>query len=209
MAISHKLILASGSPRRVELLAQVGIEPDRLMPMEIDEKPKRSEHPRSLARRLAREKGEAALAAVKGDPAWEGQYILAADTVVSVGRRSIGKPSLLDEASNALYLLSGRSHRVFSGLCLVTPGGKLRQAVVETRVRFKRLSEVEIDSYLASGEWRGKAGGYAIQGLAGAFVVKLVGSYSAVVGLPLNETVNLLVGEGYDVHFKWLNGSER
>lgn len=204
MAFSHKLILASGSPRRVELLAQAGIEPDRLMPMELDEAPKKSEHPRSLARRLSREKAEAARAAVKGDPAWEKQLILAADTVVSVGRRSIGKPELVDEASNALYLLSGRSHRVFTGLCLITPGRKVRQAVVETRVRFKRLSKVEIESYLASGQWRGKAGGYAIQGLAGAFVVKLVGSYSNVVGLPLYETVNLLTGEGYDVHFKWL-----
>ncbi|WP_099863885.1 Maf-like protein [Pararhizobium haloflavum] len=206
MAISHKLILASGSPRRVELLAQVGIEPDRLMPMELDETPKKSEHPRSLARRLSREKGEAALAAVKADPAYARHHILAADTVVAVGRRPIGKPETLDAASDALYLLSGRSHRVFTGLCLVTPSRKIRQAIVETRVRFKRLSRVEIDSYLASGQWRGKAGGYAIQGLAGAFVVKLVGSYSNVVGLPLYETVNLLTGEGYDVHFSWLEG---
>lgn len=204
MAFSKKLILASGSARRVEILAQAGVEPDRLMPMELDETPKKSEHPRSLARRLSREKAEAALAAVRDDPNWDGQYILAADTVVAVGRRSIGKPDLLDEASGALYLLSGRSHRVFTGVCLVTPTRKIRQSVVETRVRFKRLSRVEIDSYLASGQWRGKAGGYAIQGLAGAFVVKLVGSYSNVVGLPLYETVNLLTGEGYDVHFNWL-----
>lgn len=206
MAFSQKLILASGSPRRVELLAQVGVEPDRLMPMEVDETPKRSEHPRSLARRLSREKGEAAMAAVKGDPTFKDHYILAADTVVSVGRRGIGKPQLLDEASNALYLLSGRSHRVFTALCLITPSRKVRQSIVETRVRFKRLSRVEIDSYLASGQWRGKAGGYAIQGLAGAFVVKMVGSYSNVVGLPLYETVNLLTGEGFEVHFNWLEG---
>lgn len=204
MAFDQKLILASGSPRRLELLAQAGIEPDRLMPMELDETPKKSEHPRSLARRLAREKAEAAMEAVRDDPAWDRQFILAADTVVAVGRRSIGKPELLDEASNALYLLSGRSHRVFTSVCLVTPAQRLRQTVVETRVRFKRLSRVEIDSYLASGQWRGKAGGYAIQGLAGVFVIKLVGSYSNVVGLPLYETVNLLTGEGFEVHLGWL-----
>jgi septum formation protein len=204
MAFDQKLILASGSPRRLELLAQIGLEPDRLMPMELDETPKKSEHPRSLARRLSREKAEAAMAAVKGDPAWDRHYVLAADTVVAVGRRSIGKPEMIDEASNALYLLSGRSHRVFTGICLVTPGRKLRQAIVETRIRFKRLSRVEIESYLASGQWRGKAGGYAIQGLAGAFVVKMVGSYSNVVGLPLYETVSLLTGEGFEVHFNWL-----
>ncbi|GLQ36780.1 Maf-like protein R00615 [Rhizobium albus] len=204
MALSKKLILASGSPRRVELLAQAGIEPDKLMPMEIDETPAKSEHPRSLARRLSKEKAEAARAAIVSDPALKSHFILSADTVVSVGRRSIGKPERVDEASNALYLLSGRSHRVFTGVCVITPSGKLRQTIVETRVRFKRLSTVEIDSYLASGQWRGKAGGYAIQGFAGAFVVKLVGSYTNVVGLPLYETVGLLTGEGYDVHLNWL-----
>lgn len=204
MALSKKLILASGSPRRLELLNQAGIEPDRLMPMDLDETPAKSEHPRSLARRLSSEKADAARKAVKGDPAWDRQFILAADTVVSVGRRIIPKPGRLDEASNALYLLSGRSHRVFTGLCIVTPDRKIRQKVVETRVRFKRLSRLEIDAYLASGQWRGKAGGYAIQGLAGSFVVKLVGSYTNVVGLPLYETVSLLTGEGFDIHHKWL-----
>jgi septum formation protein len=206
MGTSHKLILASGSPRRLELLAQAGIEPDRLLPMDIDETPQKSEHPRSLARRLAKEKAEAAQAVLKGETDGSGSYILSADTVVALGRRSIGKAERLEEASNALYLLSGRSHRVFTGLCLITPSGKQRQAIVETRVRFKRLSRIEIESYLASGQWRGKAGGYAIQGLAGAFVVKMVGSYTNVVGLPLYEAVNLLTGEGYDVHFKWLDG---
>ena len=126
--------------------------------------------------------------------------------MVSVGRRILPKAEQIDEASNGLYLLSGRSHRVFTGICLVTPDHTIRQKIVETRVRFKRLSKVEIESYLASGQWRGKAGGYAIQGLAGTFVVKLVGSYTNVVGLPLYETVGLLTGEGYDVHFKWLEG---
>jgi septum formation protein len=206
MVRSQKLILASGSPRRLELLSQAGVTPDRLMPMDLDESPQRSEHPRSLARRLSREKADAALAATRDDPAWRGAYILAADTVVAVGRRILPKAELIDEASNALYLLSGRNHRVFTGVCLVTPDRTIRQKIVETRVRFKRLSTTEIDSYLASGQWRGKAGGYAIQGLAGSFVVKLVGSYTNVVGLPLYETVALLTGEGYDVHFKWLEG---
>lgn len=204
MASSKKLILASGSPRRIELLDQVGIEPDKLMPMDIDETPKKAEHPRTLARRLAVEKAEAARKALKGDRDWQGQFILAADTVVAVGRRIVGKPERLDEASNALYLLSGRNHRVYTALCLVTPKGAERVKVVETRLRFKRLSRVEIDSYLASGEWRGKAGAYAIQGLAGSFVAKLSGSYTNVVGLPLHETVSLLTGEGYDVHYRWL-----
>ncbi|MDF1777550.1 MAG: Maf-like protein [Rhizobiaceae bacterium] len=204
MALSHKLILASGSPRRLELLKQVGIEPDHLMPMDLDETPGKSEHPRTLARRLAHEKALAARKALKGDPNWPDRYILAADTVVALGRRILDKTERVDEASNALYQLSGRTHRVYTGLCLVTPGNAVRQKIVETRVRFKRLSRMEIESYLASGQWRGKAGGYAIQGLAGSFVVKLVGSYSSVVGLPLLETVNLLSGEGYDVHARWL-----
>ncbi|MDR6754864.1 septum formation protein [Mycoplana sp. BE70] len=203
MALDEKLILASGSPRRVELLAQVGIEPARLMPMDLDETPKKSEHPRSLARRLSTGKAEAALAAIKGDPGAEGSYILAADTVVAVGRRILPKAEMVDEASSALHLLSGRSHRVFTGICLVTPDRKVRQRIVDTKVRFKRLSGLDIENYLASGQWRGKAGGYAIQGIAGSFVVKLVGSYTNVVGLPLQETLSLLSGEGYDIHRRW------
>ncbi|AWI55935.1 Maf-like protein [Sinorhizobium fredii] len=206
MTATQKLILASGSPRRVELLAQAGIEPARLLPMDLDETPKRAEHPRSLARRLSAEKAKAALAAIKGEPGWDGSYILAADTVVCVGRRILPKPELLSEASSTLHLLSGRSHRVYTGICLVTPDRTIRQKVVDTKVRFKRLSGLDIETYLASGQWRGKAGGYGIQGIAGSFVVKLVGSYTNVVGLPLYETVNLLIGEGYDVHGRWLEG---
>ncbi|EKF20604.1 Maf-like protein [Nitratireductor pacificus] len=207
MSAFQKLVLASGSPRRVELLQQAGLEPDRLVPANIDETPIKGEHPRSLAKRLSRGKAEKALERLrKDDPAEQG-FILAADTVVAVGRRILPKAEMVDEASNCLQLLSGRSHRVFTGLCLITPAGKLRQRLVETRVRFKRLSREELESYLASGEWRGKAGGYAIQGLAGTFVVKLVGSYTNVVGLPLFETVNLLGAEGYKVHFNWLSGS--
>lgn len=205
MSVFQKLVLASGSPRRIELLQQAGIEPDRLIPANIDETPKRAEHPGSLAKRLSREKAEKALEIYRKDPDEGEAYIVAADTVVSVGRRILPKAELVDEASNCLRLLSGRAHRVYTGVCLVTPSGKVRQKLVETRVRFKRLSREELESYLASGEWRGKAGGYAIQGLAGTFVQKLVGSYTNVVGLPLHETVNLLVGDGYKVHFNWLS----
>ena len=205
MAGRPKLILASGSPRRLQLLAQIGVEPDRLLPVSIDESPKKNELPRNLAKRLAREKAQAAMAALKLEPEPGGALILAADTVVGVGRRVLPKAELIEEAATCLRRLSGRSHRVYTSLALVTLKGAIRHRQVETRVRFKRLSREDIDSYLASGEWRGKAGGYAIQGLAGAFVVKLVGSYSNVVGLPLYETMTLLSGEGYPVHFNWLN----
>ena len=208
MSTFHKLVLASGSPRRIELLQQAGIEPDRVLPADVDETPLKAEHPRSLAKRLAKVKAEKALATLKAEPDFPGAFVLAADTVVAVGRRILPKAELIDEASNCLRLLSGRSHRVYSGICLITPDGKTRQRLVETRVRFKRLGREELESYLASGEWRGKAGGYAVQGLAGTFVVKLVGSYTNVVGLPLNETVGLLTGEGFPVHFNWLSGRQ-
>ncbi len=201
-----KLVLASGSPRRLALINQAGIEPDALQPADVDEMPLKGELPRACANRLARAKAEAALAAVRLDEQLRGAYIIAADTVVAVGRRILPKAELIDEAAQCLRLLSGRNHRVHTAVCLVTPKEAFRQRLVETRVRFKRLSEQDIEAYLASGEWRGKAGGYAVQGLAGSFVVKLVGSYTNVVGLPLYETVNLLQGEGFPVHFGWLNG---
>jgi septum formation protein len=200
-----KLVLASGSPRRLALINQAGIEPDALQLADIDEMPLKGELPRACANRLARSKAEAALASVRLDEELRGSYILAADTVVAVGRRILPKTELLDEAAQCLRLLSGRSHRVHTGICLVTPKEAFRQRLVETRVRFKRLSEQDIEAYLASGEWRGKAGGYAVQGLAGTFVVKLVGSYTNVVGLPLYETISMLAGEGFPVHFGWLN----
>lgn len=206
--LTQRLILASGSPRRLDLLAQAGITPDKLLPMDLDETPRRAEHPRSLARRLAHEKAEAAFESVKTDPNWAGCYILAADTVVAVGRRILGKPEYLEEASSSLHLLSGRSHWVYTGLCLITPLGISRLKVVETKVRFKRLTSEELKFYLASGGWRGKAGGYAIQGFAGTFVQKIAGSYSAVVGLPLYETVQLLNGEGFQFHEKWQEGEQ-
>ncbi len=200
-----KLVLASGSPRRVTLVNQAGIEPDALRPADIDETPKRGELPRACANRLARAKAEAALALVNMDEELKGAYILSADTVVAVGRRILPKAELLDEAAQCLRLLSGRNHRVHTAVCLVTPNGAFRQRLVETKVRFKRLNDEDIEAYLASGEWRGKAGAYAAQGIAGSFIVKLVGSYSNVVGLPLYETTSLLLGEGYPIRFGWLN----
>jgi septum formation protein len=205
MAGRVKLVLASGSPRRLALLAQIGIEPDRLMPVTIDESPRKRETPRNLARRLAREKVAAALSVLKSEAELAGALVLAADTVVSVGRRILPRADQIEEAAACLRQLSGRSHRVHTALALATAKGQVRRRLVETRVRFKRLSREDIESYLASGEWRGKAGGYAIQGIAGGFVVKLIGSYSGVVGLPLYETMTLLAGEGYPVHFNWLS----
>jgi septum formation protein len=196
-------VLASGSPRRLALLAQIGVDPDRVLPSEIDETPRRGESPRALAQRLAAEKAEAsaALAAKGSDHA--ACVTLAADTVVAVGRRILPKCEIRDEADTCLRLLSGRAHRVYTGLALATANGKLRRRLVETRVRFKRLSREEMDAYIETGEWRGKAGGYAIQGFAGAFVVRIVGSYTNVVGLPLAETASLLNGEGYHPHRLW------
>ena len=201
-----RLILASGSPRRLALLEQAGLRPDLLLPTEIDETPERRESPRKLAARLARAKAAVALRTVRSDRQ-DPAYVLAADTVVAVGRRILPKAEAVDEATACLRLLSGRSHRVYTAVCLVTPKEAFRERLVESRVRFKRLSREDIEAYLASGEWRGKAGGYAVQGLAGAFVVKLVGSYTAVVGLPLQETVSLLVGEGYPVHRSWIGAA--
>ena len=202
-----KLVLASGSPRRVTLINQAGIEPDSLQPADIDELPQRGEQPRALATRLARTKAKVALEAINRAEELRGAFVLAADTVVAVGRRVLPKAELLDEAAQCLRLLSGRNHRVFTSICLVTPKEAYRQRLVETRVRFKRLSEQDIEAYLASGEWRGKAGGYAAQGIAGTFIIKLAGSYSNVVGLPLYETMALLSGEGYPIHFGWINAA--
>lgn len=202
MSGRQRLILASASPRRLLLLGQVGIEPDVVIATDIDESPQRTELPRNLAARLARDKAKAARAAMTGEDG-EG-FVLAADTVVAVGRRVLPKAESLDDASECLALLSGRGHRVYTGVALLTPGGKLRQRLVETRLKFKRLSEDERQHYIASGEWRGVAGGYAIQGLAAAFVQQMVGSYSNVVGLPLAETVALLDGEGYPVRRNWI-----
>jgi len=198
-----KLVLASASPRRLELLQQAGLEVDALLPADIDESPFRNETPRALAVRLASEKAAAAVKIKALQPQLEPAYLVAADTVVSVGRRILPKAETTEEAENCLRLLSGRQHRVYTAVSLITPAGAERKRLVEARLRFKRLSSAEIDAYLATGEWRGKAGGYAIQGFAGVFVVKLVGSYTAVVGLPLYETISLLAGEAFPTLDAW------
>ncbi len=199
-----KLVLASASPRRLALLEQAGLKVDALLPADIDETPQRLEQPRSLAIRLASEKAHAAKKIKALQPDLAGAYLIAADTVVAVGRRILPKCETTDEADDCLHLLSGRQHRVFTAVSLITPRGAERSRLIESRLRFKRLSSAEITAYLATGEWRGKAGGYAVQGFAGVFVVKLIGSYTAVVGLPLYETVNLLAGEGFPVLEPWL-----
>ena len=203
-----KLVLASASPRRVTLLAQVGIEPDALRPSSIDETPGKGEMPRSLVTRLARAKAEEARDQIANDREFADSYLIAADTIVAVGRRILMKPRFVEEAVACLELLSGRAHRVLTGVCLITPDDRVRIKVVDTRVRFKRLSKSEIEAYIGSREWRDKAGGYAIQGLAGAFIQRIDGSYPNVVGLPLAEIVNMLVGEGFPIHFNWLKAGE-
>jgi septum formation protein len=205
---ARQFVLASGSPRRLTLLNQIGLDPDALRPASIDETPKRGEMPRTLVTRLARAKAEAARDQVADDPELADAYVLAADTVVAVGRRILAKPRFVEEAIASIELLSGRAHRVLTGVCLITPDDKVRMRIVETRVRFKRLSQAEMEAYIASREWRGKAGGYAIQGLAGCFVQKIVGSYTNVVGLPLMEVCTLLSGEGFPVHFGWVNAAD-
>lgn len=186
---SQRLILASASPRRVDLLAQIGIAADAIQPADIDESPLPLERPRELSTRLSAAKAAAVATA--------GCFTLAADTVVGVGRRILPKAEDEATARKCLELMSGRRHRVYGGVALRTPEGKLLARLVTTDVRFKHLNPGEISAYLASGEWQGKAGGYAIQGRAAQFVAWIGGSYSNVVGLPLYETAALLHGAGY------------
>jgi septum formation protein len=185
------LVLASASPRRRDLLARIGVQPDRVLPVAIDETPRKAELPRRLAARLAEAKAEAAAAEAPG------ALVLAADTVVGVGRRILPKAETEAEARRCLGLLSGRRHRVHTGLVLALPDGRRLRRLVETIVTFQRLTSAQVEDYLAAGEWRGKAGGYAIQGRAEAFVRFLAGSHSSVVGLPLHETAQLLRGVGW------------
>jgi len=185
------LILASASPRRLDLLARLGIVPDRIEPADLDETPRKAEMPRRLAQRLARAKAQAVAARSPG------ALVLAADTVVGVGRRILGKPADAAEARRFLDLLSGRRHRVTTGVALVSPDGTLRERVVETTLAFHRLTDAQAEDYVATGEWEGKAGGYAIHQRAEVFVRFLSGSHSAVVGLPLFETAQLLRGVGW------------
>ncbi len=187
-----KLILGSGSPRRRELLAQIGVEADDIRPPDIDEDPRPGEFPRPYCVRLAREKALAI-------PARDDEIVLSADTTVAMGRRILGKPADAAEAAQFLYALSGRRHRVVTAVA-VRRGESLWERDVVTQVKMKRLSDAEVNAYLASEDWRGKAGGYAIQGPAGAFVPWINGSFSAVVGLPLAETAKLLVAAGYPLY---------
>ena len=190
MAERAPLILASASPRRRDLLAQIGLVPDHIAAADLDESPLKDETPAQLALRLAVSKAQAVAAVTPG-------YVLAADTVVCVGRRVLDKAETEADVAACLKLLSGRGHRVYTGVAVVSPAGKLSSRLVETRLTFKRLSATDIAAYLAGGEGIGKAGGYAIQGLAGSYVTQLVGSYTGVMGLPLYETKCLLDGAGY------------
>jgi septum formation protein len=184
-------VLASASPRRLDLLRQIGLAPDIVEASEVDETPHRDETPRRLALRLAEAKATCAAARHAG------AFVVGADTVVALGRRVLPKAATDEEVAACLKLLSGRAHRVLTGVCVTGPDGRRGSRLVESRVQIKRLTASDIGGYLKSGEGIGKAGGYAIQGRAGAFVVSLQGSYSGVVGLPLHETANLLAGLGY------------
>ncbi|WP_435202600.1 Maf family protein [Qipengyuania sp. 902] len=188
---SPRLILASASPRRRELIARLGVTPDAIAPADIDETPHKAELPRDYARRMAREKAEAA--------ASDDGFVLAGDTVVAAGRRILPKAEDEATARQCLELLSGRRHRVLSAIALRAPDGTMRERLSETVVLFKRLSAEEIDAYLASGEWDGKAGGYAIQGIAEGLISRIQGSHSGVVGLPLYETRAMLKAAGFDI----------
>jgi septum formation protein len=185
------LVLASASPRRLDLLRQIGVEPVAVDPAEMDETALKGELPAPHAARLAAAK--AALVA----PRHPGQFILAADTVVACGRRILPKAEDARTARRCLELLSGRRHHVLGGVCIIGPTGRVVSRLVDTTVTFKRLSAAEIEAYLAGGEWHGKAGGYAIQGRAAVFVRQVNGSYSNIVGLPLYETASLLQGLGF------------
>lgn len=184
-----RLVLASASPRRRDLLGQVGITPDAVSPADIDETPLKGELPRPYAERMGREKAFAVHA--------PGQFTLAGDTVVALGRRILPKAETDQEVEDCLRLLSGRAHHVLTSLVVMGPDGRIAERLSDTRVILKRLSDAEIEAYIASGEGLGKAGGYGIQGRAGAFVKHISGSYTGVMGLPVHEAINALTGLGY------------
>ena len=191
--MSGRLILASASPRRVQLLSQIGLAPYKVVPANINEQSSKGETPRQLTIRLACVKSE------KVGRLFPNDFVLAADTIVACGRRILDKAKTASEAATHLHLLSGRRHRVYSGIALALPDGSIRSRHVMTQVAFKRLHKSEIRAYLESEEWRDKAGAYAIQGGAGAFVKRINGSYSNIVGLPLFETLALLRGAGLQI----------
>jgi septum formation protein len=191
MTGAARLILASASPRRLELLAQIAIVPALVKSAVIDETPRKSELPAELVRRLS----EAKVMAIAGD--FPDDYVLGADTVVALGRRILGKPDGEETARRHLGLLSGRRHLVYGGICVAAPGGRKSVRVIKTAVRFKRLTTVELETYIATGEWQNKAGSYGIQGFAAAFVPAINGSYSNVVGLSLSDARAMLAGLGY------------
>lgn len=190
-ASPQTLVLASASPRRLDLLRQAGVEPDAVDPADIDETPQAGETPRRLVERLARSKA-AAVAARR-----PGAFVLGSDTTVAVGRRILEKPVDEADARRMLALLSGRAHRVLTGVAVCAPDGRCSSRVVESRIAFKRLTQDEIDAFIASGDWKDAAGGYKIHQRAGAFVTWLQGSFTGVVGLPLYETLALLRGLGW------------
>jgi septum formation protein len=186
-----RLILGSGSPRRLELLAQIGVVPDEVRPPDIDETPAKGETPLHYCRRIAREKAEAMRVSA-------GEIALCADTTVALGRRILGKPADAGEAAAFLLALAGRRHRVITAVA-VRRGDRIWEREVVTAVKMKRLSDVELNAYLATGDWHGKAGAYGIQGPAGALIPWIQGSYTAVMGLPVAETAQLLTAAGYPV----------
>ena len=190
-----RLILGSASPRRRELLAQIGVEPDEVRPADVDETPLKQELPAAYCRRVTRSKAEATRRNA-------GEIVLTADTTVALGRRILGKPADETEAASFLSAMSGRRHKVITAIAVVSDKGARFADVVST-VKMKRLSEPELDAYLSSGDWRGKAGGYAIQGPAGAFIPWIQGSYSAIMGLPVAQTANLLADAGFPIHASW------
>ena len=186
-----RLILGSGSPRRKELLAVLGVEPDAILPPDINEDPRKGELPRPYVERMAREKAQAV-------PYQEGDIVLSADTTVALGRRILGKPADAGEAAEFLLALSGRRHRVYTAIAL-RRGDRLWERCVESRVKMKDLSDEELNGYLATNDWQGKAGGYSIQGPAGAFIPWISGSHASIMGLPLVETAQLLTAAGWPV----------
>lgn len=200
---AQKLILASASPQRLELLRQIGVEPDYIYSPNIDETPKYKEHPRFLAKRLAQSKAQATFEHISRLKEYEKFLILSGDTVVSVGRTILPKPRTSKEAIDCLQLLSGRTHRVYTAVVIINSSGKINLQVSENRVRFIRLRAQEIESYIKSQEWQDRAGGYAIQGYASTFIERIIGSQSSIVGLPLKHVSAMLQANNYSLLEKW------